>query len=40
LEDVKEKFVGHMHSIQEAAHETSQEERVKHMYGTPNLFDT
>jgi uncharacterized protein YydD (DUF2326 family) len=40
LENVKESFVGHMHSVQAAAVEISQQERVKNMYGTPNMFNT
>jgi hypothetical protein len=33
-------MVNHMERIQNAAKEISQEERVQHMYGTPNMLST
>lgn len=40
LEDVKEDLNNHATLVQQAAAETSQAERVEHMYGMPNLFNT
>jgi hypothetical protein len=40
LENVRSSMVNHMERVQNAAKEISQEERVQHMYGTPNMLST
>lgn len=40
LENVRSSMVNHMERVQNAAKQISQEERVQHMYGTPNMLST